>query len=886
MSHWSRITNVFRSRKLNSELDEEMQSHIDEALEHGRDPEEVRRAFGSRLRAREYSRDVKLVSWIDALRADLLFGTRQLWKNKISSGAAILSLALAIGACTSAFRLIDAVLLRPLPVANPDNLFVVTYQVTNERTGKVDTGDSFEYPIFRNMRTAIQDNAALLAISYANRQDLTYSSDDEMEKAHRQYVSGSMFRSFGLKPALGRLLTDDDDRKPGAHPYAVISHDYWTRRFGRDPKSIGRTFRMGGHLYEIVGVAEQGFTGTEPGTMTDVFIPTMMNAEAIDNPNWGWFRTWVHFPPNAPKEQIRQTLQSVISSSRREYSKEWVATTPKKVLDDFINAPVNLEPANTGLSGMQKTYRRSLTVLGVLVVLVLLIACANVANLMTAQASSRGREMALRISIGAGRWRLIQLVLLESALIAVIASALGGLFAWWSAPFVVSMLNPPDNPARFILPADLRVLGFAVLLAILVTFLFGLVPALRASAVKPMSTLKGGEDPHSRRRLMNALVAAQVSFCFLVHFLAGLFVSTFDRLAHQPTGFSADRLLILETSAKNKLPYVTWSQVTDQLRSVPGVEAAALAGWPLMGGNAWRMPVWLNGHQPDGNLPYFFSASPGWLDTMRIQLVDGRDFRPEDDHPAVAIVNESFARRYFDGGNPIGKSFEIVRDKKRVRTQIIGYVKDARYTNMRDPMRETVYVPFNSMEGDGQARPINWATFVVRTTGPDPLTLAPMLRQEIKRARSEMLVSNITTQAELVQRHTLRERLLAMLSMFFAVVALVLASVGLYGVLNYSVLQRRREIGIRMALGAQATDVARRVTAEVFGMLLLGSVAGLAAGIASERYFETLLYQVKGTDLTMLAIPALTIFTAAVLAALPPVIRAVRTDPAMTLRSE
>lgn len=886
MSYWSRITNVFRGDRLSREIDEELQAHIEEAIAQGRDPAEARKAFGSALRRREDSRDIKLLQWLDSLRFDAVFGWRQLIKNKVSSGAAILSLALAIGACTSAFRLIDAMLLRPLPVTEPDRLYFLAYGYV-DRTGKADTGEAFEYPVFRELRSAVKDQADLMAISYSSRNDLTYGSDQEMEKAYRQYVSGWTFGSLGLKPAAGRLLTTNDDLKPGAHPYAVLSYDYWTRRFGRDPKAIGRTFRLGNDLYEIVGVTPEGFTGTETGTLTDIFIPTMMNARAIDQRNSSWFRTWVRLKTGTTPEQARRKLQAALTSSRRETASAWPASTPRERRDQYVNAPLSLEPAAAGVSGMQKNYRRSLAILGVLVLLVLLIACANVANLMTAQAASRAREMALRVAIGAGRWRLVQLVLVESALIALLASVVGGLFAWWSAPFVVSMINPPDNPARLILPADWRVLGFAVMLSLAVTLLFGLAPALRSSAVKPISALKGGEDPHSRRRLMNALIAAQVAFCFLVHFLAGLFVASFDRLANQPTGFSSERLLTLETVARKDQPAEYWDQITEHLRTLNGVESAALSGWALMGGSSWSDDIWVNGQPPTNENPFFLSVSPRWMDTMRIPLIEGRDFRSEDAWPAVAMVNEAFARRYFEGQIPVGKSFERMVKKERVRTQIVGYVRDALYRSMREPIRPTVYVPFNSTDAKGGGlRPQNQGTFIVRTARADPLLLAPMLRREVARTRSEFRVSNIRTQAELVRSYTVRERLLAMLSLFFAMVALVLAGVGLYGVLHYSVLQRRREIAIRMALGARAGDVARRVTVEVFAMLAAGAVIGLAAGVASERYIETLLYQVGARDFTMLALPTVTILAVALLAALPPVIRALRIDPASALRAE
>jgi predicted permease len=379
---------------------------------------------------------------------------------------------------------------------------------------------------------------------------------------------------------------------------------------------------------------------------------------------------------------------------------------------------------------------------------------------------------------------------------------------------------------------------------------------------------------------MNALVAAQVAFCILVHLVTGLFVATFQKLSNQPTGFVAERLLTLETVTRNNEPSVYWDQVRQQLASLPGVESTAVCGWALMSGNSSSDNVWVNGRTSDDDV-YFLAVSPGWLPTMRIPFVEGRDFRAEDAHPGPAIVNEAFAQRYFNSRSPVGRRFEKRDFNKRVRYQIVGYVRDARYRNMREPIWPTVYLPFR-----GKGKGTGWATFVVRAAGAHPAALAPALRRAVPRARSEFRVTAVRTQTELVEQHTVRERLLAMLSLFFAVVALALAGIGLYGVLNYSVLQRRRELGIRLALGARAADVARRVTADVLAMLALGAAAGLIAGTASQRYLETLLYQVKATDPSMLALPALIILAAALLAALPPVIQAIRIDPVAMLRAE
>ena len=885
MSLWSRMANIFRGERSNRELDEEFEAHIEEAIAHGRDAESARRAFGSPLRHREGSRDARLIGWLDSLRADAVFGLRQLAKTKVISIAAILSLALAIGACTCAFRLIDALLLRPLPVAHPDRLYDLARQAIGPE-GKPETFDGWAYPDFQLMRTAVAKQAELIAVSYAESVDLTYKSDEEMERACLQYVSGWMFSTLGIKPALGRMLTENDDLKPGGEPYAVISYDYWTHRFGQDSGVIGRKFHMGSELYEIVGVAQAPFTGTEPGTMVDIFVPTMMHP-GVTHKDWTWHRTLAMVAPGAALEPLRQKLDATSRAFEEERAKSFLGWMSKEAIEQYLEQKLVMGPAATGTSNLQEETRRPLAILGVLVALVLLIACANVANVMTAQASARAREMAVRVSIGGGRGRLVQLVLVQSAWLSVMAAAVGGLFAWWSGPFVVGMINPPENPARLLLPADWRVLLFGVATAVGVTLLFGLAPALRASSVNPVSALKGGEDPHSKRRLMHVLVATQVAFCFIVLFVAGLFVTTFKRLSNVPTGFSADRLLVVDTVAKQPQPVEFWRQAAEQLRSMQQVQSVALTDSPLLGGSSWNNSISVNGAPPNGTMTYMRAISPDWLDTMKIRLIDGRDFRPSDTQPGAAIVNEAFAKTYFDGVDPVGKSFELVMDEGvRLPYQIVGLVPDVMYRDLREPILPQLYVPFNAVDKQGVPSKKAAGVLLVRTSIENPRALAALIRQEVPRARPEFRVSRVRTQLEINQSHTVRERLLATLALFFAVVALLLAGVGLYGVLHYSVLQRRREIGIRIAIGAQAGGIARLVTAEVFAMVLVGAAAGVALGLVSVRSVESLFYQVRATDLQILALPSLAILAGALLAALRPVIHAVRIDPASMLRVE
>jgi predicted permease len=387
--------------------------------------------------------------------------------------------------------------------------------------------------------------------------------------------------------------------------------------------------------------------------------------------------------------------------------------------------------------------------------------------------------------------------------------------------------------------------------------------------------------------LMHALIALQVAFCFVVYFAAGLFVTTFNRLARQSTGFSAERILTLDTGARNPQPPAFWSEVSERLRAVPGIEAVALAGWPLLSGTGWNGFIWVDG-APTEVLAYFLGVSPGWTKTMNIPFIDGRDLGTNEMFPGTAIVNETFARRCFGGRNPMGRWFEKETGDgvTRARFRVVGMVHDARYRNMREPITPTAYVPFHSVDSKGVLQPKAAGTFIVRTSSSSPMSMASQLRREVQRIRPEFRVSNIRTQQELNEQHTVRERLLAMLALFFAVVAMLLCGIGLYGVLDYSVVQKRREIGIRIAIGARAGDIARRVTLDVFSMVLLGAAGGVALGAASLRYIETLLYQVKATDLPMFAVPAVAVVAAALLAAAPPVFRAIRVDPVTMLRTD
>jgi predicted permease len=878
-----RLLGTLRTRRADADLEAELQSHLAFAADAAAGPSQ-RVAV---TQAMDAVRDQRGIPWLHALSADVVFGARQLVSRPVVSLAAILSLGLAIGATSAVFRLVDAVLLRPLPVAAPERLaFAVTWYLDAQQ--RLDFYDSWDYPTYTRYVAMVGERADLLLVGSSSPAEVTPPGATQPERVNKQFYSGNVFGVFGLQPAVGRLFGPADDRTPGGHPVAVLAFDYWQRRFGGDPQVVGSPLRFGGQILEVIGVAPEGFTGTEPGRAADVFVPALMNVEPLDKPGWGWFRLWIRPRDGVTLASIEQILQADQLREQRDALALLPPDAPPQRIAAIKSRRVELQPAGSGASAPQKDFRRPLFVLASLVGVMLLIACVNVANLLNAQALARRREMALRVSIGAGRWRLVRLMLVESALLAACAAAVGTAFAWWAAPFVVSQLSNADDPIRLALGLDWRSLAFGLGLIAGVTALFGTLPALRASAVAPVDALKSGGRVTGHRRLTHGLIGAQTAFCVFVVFIAVLLVATFARLATYPLGFRPERVLVAEVDAPpSPQGPQRWAAVVEQARTMPGVESAALAGWPLLRGNRWRADVRAEGQPPQPDPAYFLNVSPGFFATMQMPLLAGRDLRtgerrhdidaqmrPQD---GVAVVNESFARAYFDGRSPVGERVSVeVRPRIRATVEIVGMVGDAVYAALRDPIRPTLYVP---------ARQAGTAALIVRTAG-DPEAFAPTLRRMLARARPDAHIRLIATQTEFVQRQLLRERLLAKLSGFVAVVALLLSAIGLYGVLHHAVILQQRPIGIRMALGARAGHVVRQVTGSLLAAVAVGAVVGLGGGLLFGRVLEGLLFRVSTTDATSLISPLAVLAAAAAIAALPPALRAVRIDPARTLRAE
>jgi predicted permease len=835
------------------------------------------------LEAQESSLAAKLLSWLESVFKDIRFAVRMLRKHIVVTGAAVASLTLGLGACLAAFSLIDALILRPLPVRQPERLIYLSFPTYSPGSP---IGSNFSFPLFSRLRDAGRNEVELFAASSdENRRRVTFRNAEAEDEVRVQFVTGNTFSVLGVGPAAGRLLTPADDLTPGAHAVAVVSHSFWRRRFGGDSSAVGTAFTFGQKRFEIVGVAQESFTGIEPGRLVDLWVPVVMNdAEGLTftNLEWNWLRVLGRLNPGVTPERARDVLQAPFSRFRQELTAGWRApdNSPDRI-ERYINTPLTLASAANGPSGLRRQFDRPLWILSILVGLVLLISVSNLANLYLARAAVREHEMSVRLSIGASRSRLVQQMLIESALLAAVASVLGLLFARVAGPVIIGMLAPSTNPVYLELRVDWRLLAFLCVAAALTTMLFGLAPALRASRVAPIGVLRGGESrTTSRTGLPRPMIAVQVGFSLAILFVAGLFLLSFGRLAHTDVGFDKDGVLLVRVESRDQMDpdmaHTAGLQLLERVRNVPGVSNASLSTWPLFsqGGSISRVRV--PGHESDTFSPPHAPVSPGFFETMRIRLVAGRDFIPRDSEPlqpTAVIVNEAFARRYFGAASPIGRVYDRTGQPPPVRQEIVGVVSDVR-SDLRNLPLPTVYVPLRGFR-----------TMQVRAAG-DPLALTGVIDREIRATHPSLRATAFTLQATQVANTLLRERLMALLSSFFAAVGLLMAAVGLYGVLTYSVVRRTREIGIRMALGARSGALVVAIVRDAALMTGIGIIAGLAGGLYLSGFVKGLLHEVHPTDALSIVLPIGCLLLTAFFAAVPAARRASRLDPVEALRSE
>jgi putative ABC transport system permease protein len=825
-----------------------------------------------------------------ALWSDLRYGARLLRKNPGFAIVAILSLALGIGANTTIFQLLDAVRLRTLPVKAPQQLARI--KIVN--SPHCCTGDFYSNnadltgTLWNHMREQQQGFSQIAAWS-PFRYNL--GQGGEARYADALLVSGDFFSVLGVNPLLGRLISSADDYKGCGAQGAVLSYTFWQREYGGRPDVIGNKLTLDGHPFQIIGVAPPSFYGLEVGRNFDVALALCSQpifstkGGLMDSPRSWWLAVIGRLKPGWTIERASAQLDAI--------SPEIFAASVPTDYDpiarkDFLSFHLGALPAANGVSSLRENYEDPLWILLALSGLVLLIACANLANLMLASATVRQREMALRLTLGASRSRLIRQLLAESLLLALIGTVVGAVLAQVLSRVLVAFLSTQQFRIFVELTPDWRVLGFAVGLAVLTCIFFGLTPAIHASHTEPGLALKAGARGATAGRerflLRRSLVVSQVALSFVLVTGAFLFAQTFRNLAEMNAGFQQDHILIagIDYTTLKLTPdsqIVFKRDLLERMRAIPGVSSAAEALVIPMNHAGWNNNIDVPGG-PQRSLVDFNRVSPGYFQTMEMSMLAGRDFNATDTpkSPRVVVVTKAFVRKFFADANPIGKVFNDTGDPKATY-QIVGVVKDAKYWNMREEPEPTVFVSFTQANGPQQQ-----STLMIRSDEP-LLPLISLVKQAAGGINPAMVL-NFTVFRTQIREGLLREQLMAMLSGFFGALALVLAMVGLYGVISYMVVQRRNEIGVRMALGASRRGILLMVLQEAAVLLGIGLASGTALALFAGRAATSLLYGLKPTDPLTLAAAILGMTAVALLASLLPAQRAASVNPMVALREE
>ena len=916
-SYWSSLwRNLVKRGSIETDLDNEVQACfemlVDRYTAQGLSAEEARRAvrlkFGAEAQVKENVREVRAGALIHATFQDLRYAFRTLRKSPAFALTAILSLALAIGANTAIYSILDAALLRPLPVPEPGRLFTLTtLQIQEQGKERPLEDTAWSYPVFQQFRAAAGQSARLGLFSSGNLTDVQIPNKDApMEKAICQYVSGDAFDILHVPPALGRVFTSAEDRIPWGHPYLVISYDYWRRRFQADPGVLGRHIQIGRHDFTIVGVARQGFFGVEPGKFVDIWMPAMMYSKAaFNNPTWGWFRIFGRLSPATTLSQLQARLDPVFHAYEQDLVQRF-PMTPAPIQKQYRERPLLIHPASAGASNFQVTFARSLWIVLCVGAGVLVIACANIASLLLARGAARSPEIAMRTSLGASRSRLIRQLLTESLLLSITAGALGWAIAWLAAPALIAMLSETVQPVRFALSMDTRVLLFCAAVSTCAAVLFGLVPAWRASATKPLGALHGARTTAGRLVLGRAFLAVQVAFAFMLIIAGSSFLFSLRNLLAVDTGFNPHHVAVVGVStelsdvAQKPELNVFLDELQRRIEALPGVQGAAIGyRGALFEGSHTSMQVMVPG-RPDRQ-EYTMSASPRYFAAMQLPLLAGREFeqRDRDYHasgppqqmvndalsprylgnedpatgPRPVIVNLAFAQRYYGSENPLGKVFRTLDNARR---EIIGVVANSPYASLREGPQPIVYFI---------VRGTNYVALYIRTR-LDLGSVVRLVEREAETMGHGTRVRDATTLDTLIADTLLRERLLAGVGGAFAFLGLLLAAIGLFGLLNYSVTRRTKEIGIRAALGARAPSLVVLVFKDLLIPTGSGLLAGLACSLALMSYVRSLLFGLQPADPKVMITGAAVFFFVALLAGGLPASRAAAVDPMAALRHE
>jgi predicted permease len=841
---------------------------------------------------------------------DLRHAVRLLLRSKAWTLVVVLSLALGIGANTAIFTAINGLMFRTIPVDHPETLVRFRWIGDNdmgtdfssygfeEKIDGLESSSSFPYPFYQQFRAANKTLIDLIACAPQGQTNVTINGQSELASGF--IASGNYFQVLGVRALAGRVFTPDDD-KPGAPPVAVISDGYWARRFGRDPKAIGTVLQIANVRVELVGVTPPGFTGVQQAVSEarDITLPLALDPQFVgaatptsppriqQATSW-WLLVMGRLKPGVTPEQVQGNFDGLFQAASREAWASYFGSLPAKDQSAARNQNrtkvprLRVQPGGRGIYDVPDDTFRSITYLGVVVALVLLIVCANVANLLLSRAAARQREVSVRLSLGATRWRLIRQLLTESLLLAAIGAALGILIAYWGRQLL------PGNLA-LAAPIDWRILAFVGGITIATGVLFGIAPAIRSSRLNVGAMLKEGGRSMSggRSRLGKALVVVQVAISIVLLVGAGLFLRTVSNLRHVDVGFEADNLLLVPVSpgmAKYEPPRMQnlFGQLLDELPHIPGIRAVTASNPALLSGSINRTSVFIQGKAKptDKNSVNRLVIAPNFFSAMGIRLVAGRAFTDRDSltAPKVVIINDAAARKYFPHENPLnqrwGQSFETSGD-----VEIVGVVKDAKYNSVRDDAPATMYVPYAQ-----QAR-IGGMTFALRTSA-DPTKAVASVREAIKRIDPNVPILKVSTQTEQIEQRFAQEKVFAQAYALFGGLAVLIASIGLFGLMSYSVARRTNEIGIRMALGAKREDVVGMVMRESMVLVAAGVVMGAAIALGAGRLVASLLYNLAPTDPVTIASSAVVMILISLLAGYLPARTASRVDPMVALRDE
>lgn len=896
-----------RRDQFERDLEEEIRYHLDRKAEEQIRPEAVLRQFGRVAQVKEESRRMWTSTLWEQFAQDVRYGIRAMTANPLFTAMAVLSLALGIGANTAIFGFLDGILLRDLPVERPGELVVLNWRASDQpkvihrhsgsryRDGKHGIASpNYPYPFYRLLRAKQDALSALFA--YANMWELNLVAREQADISAGELVSGNYFHDLGVVPAAGRLIVDDDDRT-GAPPVAVLSYGYWRKRYLSDPAAVGEVIRINHVPVTIIGVSAPGFFGVNPAADPSVYLPLLSAPRFAPKPAEDERRRflekdsyWVEMMGRLRPGVSLIQAQAELAGRFHQYAVSTV-TSPKE--KDSL-PELWLEPGAGGLDSLRRQYSEPLFVLMAMVTLILAIACANIANLLLARATSRRREMAVRLSLGAGRGRVIRQLLTESLLLSVTGAILGLFVALWGIRSITWLLaNGQEN---FTLRASLSwpVLAFTAALAVATGVLFGLAPALQATRVDLTSGLKesriGAPGRFQRFSLSQVLVAAQIAISLILVIAAGLFVRTLSNLHSVQLGFNREDVLIFNMNArqagyKDAALATVYGDLLDRFGRIPGVRSAGLSQAPLAVGFWNSTGLTIPGASKTlgaGLETCIEPVDPSFLATMQIPILAGRGFQQHDmEAPRVAVVTEQFARKFFPNENPLGRRIGLGDSKSAADIEIIGIAKTAHYNSIQEQDTPPVaYVPYTqNLDNLGSV------FFELRTAG-GPLLTINTVRQIVHQEDSTIAVSGVSTLAAHIDQTIGKEITFAQLCTCFAVLALVIACVGLYGAIAYAVARRTNEIGIRMALGAERWSIQWMVLRELLTLAASGITVGLVIAGSTTRFVASFLFGLKHNDPAVLSVSVLLLAATAVAAAYAPARRAARVDPMAALRHE